>query len=228
MYFLGERVLMVELEWSVRLFTPTTNPLFHALGKKKKRPVASKPLYTPTYTNLPLHHPKTPLHTQNEFIPLPHLALPARDPFQRNYTTCWCCAETLGSLCESCFSRRAAPGMLQAENTTRKTISFFSLWHTARHAGVNYLCESMQTFGFESVTVFLPKEAKITAAVTTVSWCTKGTMDRWMKEGWAEWVAWKTDGLMDGWFKWQEKWQMLLNKWIDWQIDGEANRSVEM
>lgn len=33
---------------------------------------------------------------------------------------------------------------------------------------------------------------------------------------------------MDGWFKWQEKWQMLPDKWMDWQIDGKADRSIEM
>lgn len=30
-------------------------------------------------------------------------------------------------------------------------------------------------------------------------------------------VAWEMDGLMGGWFKWQEKWQMPLDKWMDWK-----------
>lgn len=36
-------------------------------------------------------------------------------------------------------------------------------------------------------------------------------------------VAWKMDGLMDWWFKWQEKWQMLSNKCMDWQMEGQTN-----
>lgn len=39
--------------------------------------------------------------------------------------------------------------------------------------------------------------------------------------------AWKIDGLMGGWFKWQEKWQMLLDKWMDWQIDGRADEWIK-
>lgn len=51
---------------------------------------------------------------------------------------------------------------------------------------------------------------RISAAAATTTQFTEDKMERWMRKGYTESVAWKMDFLMDAWFKWQQKWQMLL------------------
>lgn len=47
--------------------------------------------------------------------------------------------------------------------------------------------------------------------------------ERGMRWNAMERSAWKIDGLMGGWLKWQQKWQMQPDKWMDWQMDGRAD-----